>query len=217
MAASSHTHVGRMRLVGRKSAATAPDVRSASPYESRWVPCARVPTVGGRRPIRETEWTIEAVPEIKVLALQEWHVLRTTRLRALRESPEAFPSRYETEARWSEAQWRQLLAAATWVVAVEGGAAIGIAGLITHPGGQRYVESIWVSPTHRGRRVFRSIIAALADLCRRLQLAELRMWVIEDNAAALVAYARVGFEPTGERQLIHAGNRRWERCLRLAL
>lgn len=164
----------------------------------------------------ETEWMIEAVLEIKLLAPEEWHVLRTTRLRALRESPAAFMSRYEAEARWNEAQWRQRLAAATWVVAVEGGAVIGIASLNAHHR-ERYVESIWVSPAHRRRHVFRSLLAALADLCRRLQLPELLLWVIEDNAAALVAYARVGFEPTGQRQPIRPGHGRWERCLRLAL
>ena len=160
---------------------------------------------------------IEAVLEIKLLAPEEWHVLRSTRLRALRESPTAFMSRYETEARWSEAQWRELPTAATWVVAVEGNTVIGIAGLMPDHRGKRYVESIWVSPAHRRRHVFRSIIAALADRCRCLRLPELLLWVIEDNAAAIVAYTRVGFVPTGERQPIRSGHTRWERCLRLAL
>ena len=71
--------------------------------------------------------TINAVLDIKLLAPEEWHVLRTIRLRALLDSPAAFLSSYEAEAGWGEMQWRHLLGSATWVVAVESGAAIGIA------------------------------------------------------------------------------------------
>ena len=51
---------------------------------------------------------IDAALDIKLLAPEEWHVLRTTRLRALRDSPQAFASSLEVEVSWGEAQWRRL-------------------------------------------------------------------------------------------------------------
>ena len=48
---------------------------------------------------------INAVLDIKLLAPDEWYVLRSTRLRALRESPRAFTSHYLIEARWHEGEY----------------------------------------------------------------------------------------------------------------
>ena len=162
---------------------------------------------------------INAVLDIKLLKPDEWPVLRTVRLRALGESPHAFMARYEDEARLSAREWRQRLVTAVWAVAVESGEIIGLAGLVEgqQPHMEKHVESIWVAPTHRCRGVFRSLLAALADEARRTCLLELPLWVLEDNKIALLAYSRLGFVATGERQAIDSTRNRFERRLRLAL
>jgi ribosomal protein S18 acetylase RimI-like enzyme len=142
---------------------------------------------------------INAVLDIKLLAPEEWHVLRTTRLRALRDSPHAFASSLEAEVGWGEAQWRRLITAATWVVAIEAGAVIGIASVVDRYDG-RHVESIWVAPAHRQRGVFRALLRALVDRERANGAHDLVLWVVEDNDDALRTYRRLGFVPTGERQ-----------------
>jgi GNAT superfamily N-acetyltransferase len=153
---------------------------------------------------------INAVLDIKLLGPDEWHVLRTTRLRALADSPHAFASHYEAEVRWSDDQWRQRLAAATWLVAVDSGAVIGIAGLV-----DEHVEAIWVERTHRQRGVFRALLRALVDLESGNGARDLVLWVLEDNREARQVYARLGFVPTRERQRLSDG--RYELRLRLGI
>jgi ribosomal protein S18 acetylase RimI-like enzyme len=160
----------------------------------------------------------KAVLDIRMLAPADWRVLRDTRLRALRDSPRAFTAQYQLERRWSEHQWRQRCRAATWVVALEHGAVIGIAGLVNdHPEESEHVESIWVAPSHRRRGVSRRMLDTMVDLARRAGLAELLLWVLEDNQLAWCIYTHLGFEWTGERKPIYPGHHRIERRLRLAI
>ena len=159
------------------------------------------------------------VVDIRLLAPADWQVLRATRLRALSESPQAFTSHLNFELRWSEREWRQRFDAATSVVAIERGDVIGIAGLVggQQPQEARHLESIWVAPTHRHRGVFRSLLNTVAEIGRRTGLTDLMLWVLEDNMVAQRVYARLGFVPTGERQPIDTGRRRFEKRLRLAI
>jgi GNAT superfamily N-acetyltransferase len=159
---------------------------------------------------------INAVLDIKLLAPEEWHVLRTIRLRALLDSPGAFMSYYETEARWGEAQWRKRFTAATWAVAIESGAVIGIAGLVDGNGGDgRHVEWTWVDPAYRRRGVFRALLEALVDLQSGNGGHDMALWVLENNYEAREVYAQLGFRPTGERQ--HLPDDRYELRLRLPI
>lgn len=159
---------------------------------------------------------INAVLDIKLLSPMEWHVLRTTRLRALRDSPRAFMSHYETEVGWGEAQWRERFTAATWAVAVESGTVIGIAGLVDGNGGDgRHVEWTWVDPDHRRRGIFRALLEALIDLQSGNGARDMALWVLENNHDARQVYAQLGFQPTGERQ--HLPDDRFELRLRLRI
>jgi ribosomal protein S18 acetylase RimI-like enzyme len=160
----------------------------------------------------------KALLNIRPLTPADWRTLRDIRLRALIDSPTAFTSHYHLERRWSENQWRQRFRAATWVVALERGAVIGIAGLVNdHPEEPEHVESVWVAPTHRCRGVARSLLDAMVDLARRAGLAELLLWVVEDNQLAWRVYTHLGFEETGERKPIRPGHPRCERRLRLPI
>jgi GNAT superfamily N-acetyltransferase len=159
-----------------------------------------------------------AVLDIRLLAPADWRVLREIRLRALIDSPHAFTSYHRREQRWSEREWRRRFDAATWVVAIERGNVIGIAGLVGgHPREPQHIESIWVAPTHRNLGVFRSLVGTVVEIARRIGLTELLLWVLEDNVVARQAYTRLGFTWTGERQPIGPGRRRFERRLRLAI
>jgi ribosomal protein S18 acetylase RimI-like enzyme len=160
----------------------------------------------------------KAVLDIRLLGPADWRILRDARLRALIDSPGAFTSHYHLERRWSEHQWRQRFRAATWVVALERGTVIGIAGLVNdHPEEPEHVESIWVDPTHRCRGVSRSLLDTMVELARRAGLTELLLWVLEENLLARRIYARLGFEWTGERKPIRPGHRCFERRLRRAI
>ncbi|MBA2324347.1 MAG: GNAT family N-acetyltransferase [Pseudonocardiales bacterium] len=157
--------------------------------------------------------------EIRFLAADDWRLLRAARLRALRDSPQAFTSRYSTESVWTEQQWRSRFIAAEWLAAVEPGGVIGIAGLADgRPAhAQHHIESIWVAPEHRRQGVFQSLITTLADRSRRSGHTELLLWVLEGNLDAVLAYRRLGFIETGERGLTGPHPHQYERRLRLPL
>ncbi len=156
----------------------------------------------------------EAVLDIGLLGTADWRLLRATRLRALLDSPRAFHAQYRTELAWDERQWRQRLEAFTWVVArevaVSGRAeVVGVAALAdeAQEPAARHLESVWVAPAHRRRGVLRTLLDALAAVARQNGVTTLLLWVMEDNRAALLAYARLGFEPTHESQPIGIGRR----------
>ncbi len=158
----------------------------------------------------------DAVLEID--RLRDWTVLREVRLRSLEESPDAFTAHLHVEAGWGESEWRELLAARTWVAARDQQhGVIGIACLVP---GTRHVESVWVAPGHRRRGVLRELVREVQRIARvALRASELRLWVMDDNVVAQRAYDRLGFEPTGERQPVRGlpGPLRHEVRLRLAI
>ena len=147
---------------------------------------------------------MDSTPTVQLLSPGDWPVLRAARLAALDDSPHAFMSRYEHECRWSADEWKHLFVSAKWVVAREGMAVIGIARSLIEVGRPeaRYLESIWVAPTHRRQGVFRTLLYALTEIERHLGVAHVLLWVLEDNHVARRAYAALGFEPTGERQYL---------------
>lgn len=153
-----------------------------------------------------------------VLTPNDWQMLRAARLRALLDSPQAFTSTYARESGWGELDWRRTFDPGIWIVAQEAENVIGIASSVRAPErpATRHLESIWTAPTHRRRGVFRALLRAVAEIESLMRVTELLLWVLEGNHAAQRAYEALGFEPTGERQLLPAFGR-FERRLRLVL
>jgi ribosomal protein S18 acetylase RimI-like enzyme len=160
----------------------------------------------------------ESPLNLKTLLPDEWRVLRAARLKALLDSPHAFTSSYEHEFGWEEPDWRRLFDDATWIVARE---ARNLIGLVRSARERerptaRHIESAWVAPTHRLRGVFRTLLHALAEMDGREGVTDLMLWVLEDNHEAQGAYEALGFEATGERQLLQDCGR-FELRLRLCI
>jgi ribosomal protein S18 acetylase RimI-like enzyme len=134
--------------------------------------------------------------ELDVLGPAEWQSLRTTRLRALADSPHAFVATYSTEAMLSEAYWRGRIESSTWLAAREGDGIIGVArmrGAHDEPEDVRYIESVWVHPLHRCKGVVRSMMEELELYALAARVARLRLWVLDTNRSAADAYVKLGF------------------------
>jgi ribosomal protein S18 acetylase RimI-like enzyme len=58
---------------------------------------------------------------------------------------------------------------------------------------------IYVDPEHQGRGAGRALMDAAVARLRESGLAEVRLWVLEDNAPARRFYERYGFSVDGER------------------
>ncbi len=155
-----------------------------------------LPPINGALPDLKVSPPINgALPDLKVLTPDDWWLLRTARLAALQDSPHAFTSSYARESKWEDLKWQRSLATSTWIVARDGQNVIGLAKSIKarwRPA-SRYVESVWVAPTHRRRGVLGALFYKLAETCRPTGVTELRLWVLVDNRAAINAYLALGF------------------------
>jgi ribosomal protein S18 acetylase RimI-like enzyme len=148
----------------------------------------------------------DALPDVELLNPTRWWVLRSTRLRALRDSPHAYTSTHAVESAWESEQWQDQLATGTWAVALDQGQRIGVAGLVWPVTEPPHVEWAWVAPSHRRQGVLRSLIAVLVAEARKAGPPSLMLWVLKDNTDALAAYQKLGFMETGEEQPIRSAD-----------
>ena len=128
----------------------------------------------------------------------EWCTLSTMRRAALLSDPDAFMTTWATESRLSEADWRSRFTASVWFVARDGAHAVGIACLAPpEPRWETayFLESAWVRLSYRRRGVLRQMIAAVEHRARAAGAIELRLWVLDTNESAALAYLKLGFGP----------------------
>lgn len=130
-----------------------------------------------------------------------WERVRTIRLRALADTPDAFGMTLAEELESPPEQWRLRLAsrdAATFVATADGrdvGLVVG-AGYDGEPGAAG-LFAMWVDPAFRGRGVGRALVDAVIDWARQGGFDRVLLDVADGNAAAIGLYERAGFTPTG--------------------
>jgi ribosomal protein S18 acetylase RimI-like enzyme len=153
--------------------------------------------------------------ELAVLGADDWPIAREVRLRALKDSPTAYLADYEAEVTVGEDGWRERFTRMRWVVAREEQRVIGLASSVRvagRPSYERHIESVWVDPRYRRHGVLRAVLGHLS--VADPGVTEWRVWVLDTNTVAREVYDRLGFSPTGERQLLPDGSGRGEIRLR---
>ncbi|HET6295653.1 MAG TPA: GNAT family N-acetyltransferase [Kribbella sp.] len=149
--------------------------------------------------------------ELRVLAADEWELLRDVRLRALKDSPEAYLADYDEEVSWHEATWRHRFVDSQWIVAQKDDRTVGLARVLRvdgRPTDERHIESVWVDPGNRRSGVLRAIQRHL--VATEPAIRDWLLWVVDDNVPAREVYERLGFRPTGECQPLTDGTLRTE-------
>lgn len=146
-----------------------------------------------RAPARQAH----GVVEIRRLSEPDWSLLRTVRLRALADAPEAFGSTHAEELRLSASDWRaRLTSGAAQFLAVDGdepvAIGVGLPGASADPD-EWLLVSMWVAGSHRGRRIAQQLIRAVVSAARSAGAARVRLAVVQGNDSALRAYLRDGF------------------------
>ena len=153
--------------------------------------------------------------ELAMLGADDWPIARDVRLRALKDSPTAYIADYEDEVTIGEAGWRERFTRMRWVVARDVSRIIGLASSVRVPGRptyERHIESVWVDPRYRRNGVLRAVLGELG--AAEPEVTEWRVWVLDTNTLARQVYDRLGFNPTGEGQLLSDGSGRREIRLR---
>lgn len=139
----------------------------------------------------------------RVTLPQMWRRVRSLRLTALLDTPDAFGSTYADERQRAEASWRERLeeGRATTLLVSSLGLDLGLA--VVAPSyddpGVAGLYSVFVSQVARGRGAGDRIVQAALEVARQRGFPRMLLDVGDHNAPAIALYARNGFRPTGRR------------------
>jgi ribosomal protein S18 acetylase RimI-like enzyme len=134
------------------------------------------------------------------LRTTEWQRLRSIRLSALRDSPDAFGSTLDEANGWSAEAWSEQLGQLPTMVAVKDGADVGMARWAQDQNrpDTAWLISMWVAPIARRAGVGSALINAIVERVRAAGITRLLLDVADDNAAAIALYELNGFAPNGQ-------------------
>jgi len=143
----------------------------------------------------------------------EGATLRDIRLRAIRDTPDAFAvsladTLAQTDEGWIAWATRNATGdASIMYVAEDAGTWIGMAGAMRDTSGPEEVAhliSMWVDPVYRGRGLGRQLVEHVVGWAEHRGVGRLELWVTAHNTAAIELYARRGFRMIGESQPLPA-------------
>jgi ribosomal protein S18 acetylase RimI-like enzyme len=136
------------------------------------------------------------------------HVMRE----AVRTSPGSFLKTVADVDAEPPDYWVTEIRSSTWVVAQYDGEVIGVAAskrpnpLVDpeDPATVRYIESVWVAPGQRGKRLGERLIKYLlaAEYWRNEHVKQFVLWVYTTNDPAMGLYEHIGFVKTGEGNVV---------------
>lgn len=141
---------------------------------------------------------------VRVLGQDDWQTYKDVRLRALRESPEAFVASVEEESEFSDDLWQDRMERSRRLLAEDGSGPVGVASLGTATrtkiDGAGELFGLWVAADHRGAGVARRLLEQAATVARAEGLKQMLYWVGTDNGRAVAFASSFGFRPTDNRR-----------------
>lgn len=146
---------------------------------------------------------------IRGLTEQDWRQLRDARLAGLVEAPYAFASTVAREEAFTDETWRQRAGSGRTFGAWKDGVIVGLAtGFPEDPPTGWHLVGMWVAPEHRGQGVADELVRSVCELAKDAGAVRVTLWVTDVNDRARGFYRRLGFSPTGQRQLLRPDE--WE-------
>ncbi|MCP3982776.1 MAG: GNAT family N-acetyltransferase [bacterium] len=132
--------------------------------------------------------------------------LRTIRLKALHDAPNAFATTAAEAAARTPESWSTQISVLPTFVAVRDGQDVGMVRFAPDEESTEmgWLISMWVSPEIRGEGVGGALIDAIVDFATSTGVARLALDVADQNAPAISLYASKGFVPTGEVRTFEA-------------
>jgi GNAT superfamily N-acetyltransferase len=127
--------------------------------------------------------------------------LRSVRLRALTDAPDAFGSTLEREIARTDSDWsRWIEPNPTFLLEAPSLGAVGmVAGAMDEfDPSAALLLAMWVDPASRGTGAADLLVQAVVDWARTNNATTLSLCVIEGNVSAIRLYERTGFILTGQ-------------------
>jgi ribosomal protein S18 acetylase RimI-like enzyme len=136
-------------------------------------------------------------------------ILRTLRLEALAEAPEAFGSTYDREWARTTADWQRWLAPGVTLILEDGGTPRGLVAGVLDAEDPCIVHlmAMWVHPALRGSGAADSLVAEHLAWARTAGARVVRVDVFATNDRARRLYERHGFRGTGQETVRDDGRR----------
>lgn len=144
--------------------------------------------------------------DIRHVRPQDWELLKSIRLQALADSPEAFCVTYEEAASYGDDVWIERSSAtpsegaSASIVAMDGALIVGLAVGVLCDDRSLDVVSVFVDPEHRGDGTAQKLMDVIEawGIDRGAERSILDVEAGNDRAGTF--YAKLGYTPTGKRE-----------------
>ena len=161
---------------------------------------------------------------VRTFRAAEWREYRDVRLRALRESPDAFGSTYEESCTYPDDAWiarlRDMLPRTDHPMAATiDDEIVGLAWAKIEPpdADVAHLYQMWVDPDSRGQGIGRALIDSAISWARDRHVARVLLDVTCGDRPARRLYEAVGFRPVGTPHPIREGSDLLEQTMELQL
>lgn len=157
--------------------------------------------------------------EVRAVQIGEWQRLRSIRLEALADSPEAFITTHAEASDFPQDLWEGRVAKGAagesqiTVIGIDGDDTVAMAVGLWDPGRSGSVMpvvAVFVAPRVRRLGVGSLIMGALHEWGRANGAIGASLWVVDGNDTASRFYKRLGYRPTLDRHKITVPPVRWE-------
>ena len=133
---------------------------------------------------------------IEVVAGDSATRLKSLRLAALKDTPDAFGAKHEDELLISDSQWQDRLKHTYWCFVVADGVDIGLLAVDRSEKDRNsdcWLSSWWIRDEFRGSGVPKLMLNWLVQLCTENNWKKIGLGVWPENLRAIAAYKKLGF------------------------
>jgi RimJ/RimL family protein N-acetyltransferase len=127
--------------------------------------------------------------------------LRTLRIAALKDTPDAFGAKYEDEVNKPISEWQDRLKNTHWCFAVADGVDVGLLAVDRAEKDRNsdcWLSSWWIRDEFRGSGIPKLMLTWLEQLCKENSWKKIGLGVWPDNLRAIAAYKKLGFTEAEE-------------------
>jgi GNAT superfamily N-acetyltransferase len=131
----------------------------------------------------------------------DWAALRSIRLEALTDTPDAYGSTYEGTVDFSTRRWKAMASESRYWLAERDGEVLGMVsgGFNDQHPGTYWLYGMYVTPAARGSAAAPRLVEAVSDWAQEDGASELYLHVTASVERARAFYQKMGFVETGER------------------